>query len=236
MNRDEGRRRRLLQVASAAAFLAIAGAAVAIVLVSANSGSGGDTQLEGVAAVRSELQGIPQHGLVLGQPGAKATLYEYGDLQCPVCKAVSERVLPPAIQSRVRSGAARIVFRNFAILGGESVTAGAAAIAAGHQDRGWSYVDLFYGNQGTEDSGYVDDAFLTAIARAAGVPDIARWNRERSSPEAAREVEATTAEAQGLGFTGTPSFAITGPSTEGVKTLGLPESPADLETAIDAAS
>ncbi len=229
------RRKRLLQVASAAVFLAVVAVAVVIV-VAGGSSSSGDTKLEDVGVVGTELKGIPQHGLVLGEPQAKVTLYEYGDLQCPVCKAFSEEIVPEVIDARVRGGEAKVDFRNYTIIGPESIPAGAAAIAAGMQGRGWNYVDLFYRNQGIEDSGYVTDAFMSEVARKAGVPDIARWNRDRKSPKVLEEVEATTAEAQKLGFTGTPSFAVEGPATNGVKTIGGAPSLDELESAIEAAN
>jgi protein-disulfide isomerase len=229
------RRRVLLQIGSAAAFLAIAAVAVLIV-VSANETSGGDTDLEDVGLVKRQLRGIPQNGLVLGRPSAKVTLYEFGDLQCPVCKAFSEGIVPEVIESKVRGGEAKLDFRNYTIIGQESVPAGAAALAAGRQGRGWSYVELFYRNQGREASGYVTNTFMSAIARGAGVSDIARWNRERKSAKTIEEVEATTAEAQRLGFTGTPSFAVAGPSTSGKKALGTPGDAGLLEEAIEDAA
>src|SRR5262249_46048751 len=73
----EERRKRLLQIGSAAVFLAIVVVAVLIV-VSASESSGGDTNLEDVGMVQRQLQGIPQAGLVLGDPKAKVTLFEYG--------------------------------------------------------------------------------------------------------------------------------------------------------------
>jgi len=228
------RRKRLLQIGSAAVFLAVV--AVAVLIVVSNSGSsGGDVNLEDVSAVKSQLSGIPQSGMVLGQPQAKVTLFEFGDLQCPVCKAFAEEVIPEVINSEVRGGTAKIDFRNFTIIGPESVPAGAAAIAAGMQGRGWSYLELFYRNQGPEASGYVTDAFMTEIARGAGVPNIAKWNEDRKSSKAISEVEATTAEAQNLGFTGTPSFAVEGPGTSGRETLGTPGSAESLEEAIESA-
>jgi protein-disulfide isomerase len=231
----EGRRRRLLQLGSAAVFLAIVAVAVLIV-VSQSQTSGGDTELEDTGLVAAQLHGIPQNGMTLGQPRAAVKLVEFGDLQCPVCKGFSEEVIPDVIDSEVRGGEARIEFRNYTIISEESIPAGAAAIAAGEQGRGWSYVELFYRNQGEEASGYVTPAFLTAIARGAGVADIARWNRERKSARVLAEVRRTTAEAQRLGFTGTPSFAVEGPATSGLKTLGTPGSAGAIEDAIDAAS
>jgi protein-disulfide isomerase len=231
----EERRKRLLQIASAAVFIAVVVVAVLIV-ISNNGGSGGDTNLEDVGLVKQNLQGIPQNGLALGDPKAKVTLYEFGDLQCPVCKAFSEQVVPEVIDSKVRSGEAKIEFRNFTIIGDQSVPAGAAAIAAGRQGRGWNYIELFYRNQGEEASGYVTDAFLTELARRAGVPDIARWNEERKDPKTVEEVEASTAEAERLDFTGTPSFAGEGPGTSGKNTLGTPGDAGLLEEAIEEAA
>jgi protein-disulfide isomerase len=234
MKTGERRRRILLQVGSAAVFLAIVAVAVLIV-VSANETSGGDANLEDVGLVKRELRGIPQKGLVLGDPRARVTLYEFGDLKCPVCKAFSEGIVPEVIDSKVRSGEAKLEFKNFTIIDQESVPAGAAAIAAGAQGRGWSFIELFYRNQGLETSHYVDDEFLTAIARGAGVPDIDAWNRTRESAATLAEIKRTSEEARELGFTGTPSFAVKGPAAGGIESLGTPGSAGTLEEAIEAA-
>lgn len=229
------RRKRLLQIGSAAAFLAIVAVAVLIV-VSQNQSSGGDTDLEDAGLVSRQLKGIPQNGMALGEERASVTLIEFGDLQCPVCKGFSEEIVPAVIESKVRSGEAKIEFRNYTIISEESTPAGAAAIAAARQGRGWNFIELFYRNQGTEASGYVTDEFLTEIARGAGVQDIARWNRDRESAGVLAEVRDTTAEAQRLGLTGTPSFAVEGPGTKGLETLGTPGSAGQIESSIDSAA
>jgi protein-disulfide isomerase len=229
------RRKRLLQIGSAAAFLVVA-VVLVLIVISANKTSGGDTNLEDVGLVAKQLKGIPQNGLVLGEPSAKVTLYEFGDLKCPVCKGFSEEIVPAVIDSKVRDGEAKIEFKNFTIIDEESTPAGAAAIAAGAQGRGWSFIELFYRNQGLETSSYVTDAFLTEIAKGAGVPDIAQWNKDRRSAKTVAEVEGTTREAEKLGFTGTPSFAVEGPGSNGLETLGTPGSAGALEEAIDVAA
>ncbi len=228
------RRRRLLQLASAAVFLAIAGVVVLIV-VNANKSSGGDaSNLQDAAEVDRALAGIPQNGMLLGDPNAPVTLIEFGDLKCPVCAAFSEEIIPAVIDSKVRDGAARIEFRNFTIIDEQSGPAGAAALAAGEQGRGWNFLEIFYRNQGIETAPYADDRFLTAVAGAAGVEDIARWNRERRSARLDGEVEATTEEAPQLGFTGTPSFAVESANGK-LEPLGTPGSAGELESAIDSA-
>jgi protein-disulfide isomerase len=227
------RRQRMVKLASAGAFLALVVVAVLIVVSSGNSGGGDSGNIVEAKKVDKLLAGIPQKGMVLGDPSAKVKVLEFGDLQCPFCKGYSEEVLPQVIESRVRGGGAKLDFRNYTIIGPQSKPAGAAAIAAGEQGRGWNFVELFYRNQGTEDSGYADDEFLTAIAKAAGVPNISEWNRARKSQAALARVEATSAEAQELGFTGTPSFALEGPRAQGVETIATPESADALESAIE---
>jgi protein-disulfide isomerase len=235
---DAGERRmRLLQFGAGAVFLAIVVVVVLIVVNSSSSNSGGDaTNLKEVAAVDSLVSGIAQEDMVLGDPKAKVELIEYGDLQCPVCKAYSEELLPEVIDNQVKNGEAKLTFRNFTIIGPQSVPAGAAALAAGAQRRGWNYLELFYRNQGKENSGYADDEFLTAVAKAAGVKDIAKWEKDRESDKITGEVTKTTEDAQKFGFTGTPSFAIKGPHSNGTELLGTPNNVEEFEEAIEKAS
>jgi len=231
---DAGERRtRLMQLAAGAAFLAVAVVLVLIVVNSSSSGSGGDTKLEGAAEVNQRLAGIPQEGMVLGDPKAPVEVVEFADLQCPYCKAFTEEALPPIIENQVKNGEVKLAFHNFTIIGEQSLPAGAAALAAGAQRRGWNFVELFYRNQGAEASGYADDAFLEAVAKGAGIKDLGKWNAERDKFTA--EVEETTAEAERLGFNGTPSIAIRGPKTDGLEAIETPGSTGDLEAAIEAA-
>lgn len=231
----DSRREQLLRLAAGAAFL-VAAVVLVLIVINASSGEGGDTELEGVAEAGSHLRGIPQRALVLGDPRAPVELVEYGDLQCPVCKGFAEEVLPPIIDNQVKKGEAKLVFRNFTIIGEESIDAATAAVAAGRQGRGWTFIELFYENQGRENGGYVTDEFLEAIAKAAGVKDLKRWNEDRKSQAVLGQVEATTNEAQSLGLTGTPSFAVKGPKTKGLEVLGTPSSAGALEESIEAAS
>jgi protein-disulfide isomerase len=225
------RRRQLLQLAAGAAFLVLA--VVLVLIVVNSSSSGGDTNIDEAAEVDRLLAGIPQQGMLLGDPKAPVHLIEFGDLQCPVCAGFSEEILPPIIENQVKNGEATIEFRNLTIIGPESIPAGAAALAAGEQNRGWNYLDTFYRNQGQERSGYVTDEFMEAVAKASGVKNLAIWNQDRR--KLTGEVEKTTAEAEKLGYHGTPSFAIEGPGAEGLELIGTPESTGALEEAIEAA-
>jgi protein-disulfide isomerase len=227
------RRQRLLQMAAGAAFLVLA-VVLVLIVVSSSGGSGGGTTIEDAAEVNRALSGIPQDGMFLGDRKAPVELVEFGDLQCPVCAGYAKEILPPIIENQVKKGEVKIDFRNLTIISEESIPAGAATLAAGEQGRGWNYLELFYGNQGEERSGYVTDEFMEAVAKAAGVKNLAKWNQDRK--QLTGEVEKTTAEAQELGFSGTPSFAIEGPGTKGLEPLGTPGSTGALEEAIAAAS
>lgn len=226
-------RTRVMQLAAAAVFLVIVVVAVLIVVNGSSSSSGGDaSNLTEIKEVDSLVHGIPQSKMVLGNAKAPVELIEYGDLQCPVCKAYSEEVLPTVIENQIKKGEAKLIFRNFTIIGPQSPAAGAATIAAGMQGRGWNYLELFYRNQGEEDSGYATDEFLEAIAKGAGVKNIAQWNKDRKSKPVKEEVSRTTSQAERLGFTGTPSFAIEGPKSNGLELLGTPGGSEVLEEAI----
>jgi protein-disulfide isomerase len=232
---EANRRTRLLRLSAGIAFLAVAAVVVLIVVNAASNDGSGDTDLEGVGAANRLLDRIPQHQLILGDLGAPVELREYGDLQCPFCKAYSEQILPPIIEGQVRKGEVALAFRDFPINGDESVFAAVAALAAGEQQRGWNFIEIFYRNQGKERSGYVTEEFLEAVAKAAGVKDLPQWNkdRKRRTEDLESSIKLDSQEAKQLGFTGTPSFSIRGPGTnESYKPLGTPESTAELEEAI----
>jgi protein-disulfide isomerase len=232
------RRTRLLQLSAAGVFLAIIVVVVVIIVAgSGGSSSGGDaSKVEHTAEVAKIVEGIPQNKLVLGKASAPTTLIMYGDLQCPICKEYVEEILPEIISTDVKSGKVKLIYRDFIIISEESIPAGEAAIAAGEQGRGWTFIETFYRNQGEERSGYVTEEFLESIGNASGIPEVAKWNEERTSGKFTKQVKETTSQAEKLGFTGTPSFAIEGPSSEGLELLGTPGSTEAIEEAIEKAS
>jgi protein-disulfide isomerase len=209
------RRKRLVQYGALAGLLAVVVVA-ALIIASQNNGGGSGAGAGGdvadVSLVDKQLQGLPQNGLVLGDPKAKVSVIEFGDLQCPVCKEFSFQVAPDVISQVVRKGQANYEFRPWDIIGPQSPIASKAAYAAGEQGRGWSFIELFYRNQGTENSGYVTDSFLTSIAKGAGVKDLGKWNSDRSDNSKWDPLlSKNDSEAKSLGFSGTPSILVEGP-------------------------
>lgn len=231
------RRTRLLQFAAGGVFLAIIVVVVVIIVASGGSSSGGDaSNLVEKPQVEKLLAGLPQNGTTLGKASAPVKLYEYGDLQCPICKDYSEEILPEVIENQVKNGKASITFRNFIIIGPQSIPAGEAALAAGAQGKGWSFIETWYRNQGEENSGYATDEFIESMAKYVGVPNLAKWKQEWSSKKYKQQVENTTEQAQNMGFEGTPSFAIKGPKSNGIELLGTPGSTEAIEEAIKKAA
>jgi protein-disulfide isomerase len=220
------RRTRLLQLSAGGVFLAIIVVVVIIIVAGNSSNSGGNPdKVEHIAEVEKTVKGIPQEKLTLGKSTAPTTLYMYGDLQCPICKEYVEEILPEIISTEVKSGKVKLTYRDFIIISEESIPAGEAAYAAGEQGKGWSFIETFYRNQGEERSGYVTEEFIESIAEGAGVADMAKFNEERKSGKFKKEVEKTTEQAGStFGFTGTPSFAVEGPSSNGIELLGTPGS------------
>jgi protein-disulfide isomerase len=227
-------RKRRVQYLTIAAFAAVA-VIVALIVISQSGGSdndGGSTpsNVAGADQVDAELQGIPQEGQTLGDANAPVTITEFGDPQCPVCRAFAEQIAPQLIASEVKTGSAKYLYEPFIIIGPDSKPAMKAALAAGEQNRFWNYLQLFYANQGEENSGYVTDGFLTSIAKGAGVKDIDAWDRSRNDAKWDAVLQRGTSQAEALGFNGTPSIAVHGPN--GSKTLsgfGLDEIQAAIQ-------
>jgi protein-disulfide isomerase len=192
----------------------IGGAVVVLVIaiaINQSGNKGGDaSNIAGASEVDASLSGIPQSGLVLGKRKAPVKIIEFGDLQCPACKQFADSELGKVVNDLVKPGKATLEFKNFTIIGPQSVNAAKGSLAASEQGRYWQFVELFYRNQGTENSGYVTNGFMEAVAKAAGVTDIGKWNDDLDKPAWNAELDAVQKEAARLGFSSTPSFQIEG--------------------------
>ena len=231
-------RKRRIQYLILAGFAAVA-VIVALIVISQSGGddnSSPPSNVTGVAQVDADLNGIPQSGQVLGDSAAPVTVIEYGDPQCSSCKFFSENVGPQLISAEVRPGKVKYQFQPFLIIGPDSKPAMKAALAAGVQNRLWQFLQLFYLNQGGENSGYVTDSFLTGIAKGAGVPDINKWNTDRNDSKWDAIIQQGSSQADSFGFTGTPSILVQGPN--GQKAIGGGTIPtlAEIQSAIQQVS
>jgi protein-disulfide isomerase len=172
-------------------------------------------------AVEARFAGIPQGGMALGAPSAPVTLVEFGDLQCPFCQRYALRVLPALLDRYVRPGRVRLEFRAVALLGPDSARAARAAMGAAEQDRLWQFIDLFYVNQGRENTGYVTDRFLRSIARGVRGLDPVRALRSSGGPSVTTQLAENLALARRWAIPGTPTFLV-GPTGGRMSRLVLP--------------
>jgi protein-disulfide isomerase len=200
------RKRRIWQVG---ATLAVAIVVVIIALaVSSSGGSGGKKPSRGDTRSTTNLfNGIAQSGITLGNPQAKVTVYEFADLQCPFCRQYTESVFPDLVNKYVKPGKVKMVWRNLTFIGPDSITAARAASASGAQNKLWDFADLFYKNQGTENTGYVTDKFIENIAKSADV-DVAKMKADQSAPFVEQQLGEAQQQAQEFQINSTPSFLI----------------------------
>ena len=179
----------------------------AALLVTAGAASGA-TKIVGAASVNKMLRGVPQQGIELGKPNAPLTLVEIVEPQCPGCASWAHDELPGVISRYIRSGKVRIEYRGVSFLGSDSDSLLALAQAAGEQKKLWNFVELAYANQGAEGSGYADQAYLTAVAKAVRGLNVKKAFAGMSSSV----VSARIAQAQALfdqyGINSTPSLLI----------------------------
>jgi protein-disulfide isomerase len=214
--RAERRRRLLLQLGAVVAVAAVViGGLIFLSQKKDKPNASSGAAVAGVADARAMLRGIPQAGTRLGDPKAPVVLTEFADLQCPFCRDYALDVLPQIIERYVRTGRLRLELRLRRFIGPDSDVAGRAAQAAATRDRMWDFIDLFYRNQGQENSGYVTDAFLSRIATAAGVPAslVVKGNTTAAALE--KPIEMAESEAQAAGLESTPSFLIGPTAGEG---------------------
>lgn len=193
----------------------------------------GVEQLAGVEETAALLKGVDQHGFTIGDPKAPVTLLEYVDLQCPYCKQHQLDVQPALVNELVRTGEAQISFVPLAFLGEQSVDARNVLLRLARKSRAWEFVNLFYWNQGVENSGYVTPEFLKQLV--AGVPGTTAADASpKADPEDAQLAGAADALGQAVltkHESGTPGFSV-GPTNGAPATyrwipLYQGESPAD---------
>lgn len=190
-----------------------------------------------VREVNDLLAGISQSGNALGSPGAPVTLQYFGDLECPICRRFTLGALPAIIDRWVRHGKLRIEY-----LALETATREpeafkqqqVAALAAGTQDKMWNYVEIFYHEQGAEDTGYVNETYLRDLAQQVPGLQLAKWDKARSDPTFNEEINRDAEIATVDGMTGTPTFLIghTGGATERLEFSSLSD-PRSFDEAVE---
>lgn len=245
----QAQRTRRIQIFGGAIVIAVIVIVVAIVISSGGAPKQvvpGKPDPTAEAQVRGLLTGIPQSGNTLGNPNAKVTITEYGDLECSVCDVFAT---PPSftnpeneagsgwednlIKTYVRPGKAKFVYRSLETASGSNPDQNAfaqqqiAAEAAGLQNKEWDFVELMYNQQGAEGTNYVTESYLQGIAHEIPGLNFQKWMADRKL--ASLKTQLTKDEQQGTNADGgpsnvsTPTVVIAGPKGSAAPLIGLPQ-------------
>ncbi len=124
----------------------------------------------------------------------------------------------------IMTGKARLIYRNFAVIGAESESAAQAALCAADQNKFWDYAYTLFTHQGSENSGAFSVAHLKQFAAQLGL-NAGAFNTCLDSNKYAATVAQQRTQGQQRGVSGTPTFFINGQKYEG-------EIPADQLSAL----
>jgi protein-disulfide isomerase len=239
----ERRDRRLRMVGG----VVLAAIAVVAVLVAVSSGGGNKAAPKptsaaaksSAASVKSLLAGIPQSGARLGNPKAPVTMTYFGDLECPVCQAFTlgndGGGWPKLVSNEVRQGKVQVVYKAFETATHDPTvfkTQQVAALAAGMQNKFWNFAELFYHEQGTEDTNYVTESYLQGLATQIPGLNLTKWEADRNAGSLGTQVLADGQAGTTLGVTGTPTLVFKGPTGKQSSPSASIPSYSDLQQAI----
>lgn len=198
--------------------------------------------LTGSTDVRSLFKGIPESGLILGNPKAPATLTEFIDLQCPVCKDFETTQMPTLIQKYVRTGKLNIRMEPWEILDqpggpGDSARGQAATIAASLQNKGFQFAQLLYDNQppNSEGTGWLNEDEVGFAASSVDGMDTQRLMADQSAAQIKNTISDVSSTASAQNFSATPTLLLNHKGRKAhVVSQGLPDA-ATLRSQIEAA-
>jgi protein-disulfide isomerase len=160
-------------------------------------GEAHDKASAALAARRHEVFDDPD-APVAGNPKGNASLVEFFDYRCPYCKQVE-----PSLDALLNEDRQlRFVYKEFPVLGPESVNAARAALAARKQDK---YDAMHHALMALK--GQIDEAALYRVASSVGL-DVERLKRDMTAPDIDRMLKANIALAGALDIRGTPGFVI----------------------------
>lgn len=135
---------------------------------------------------------------VIGNPKGDVTIVEFFDYQCPYCKKMTQ----PLYDALAKDGKLRVVFKEWPVLGPESVIAAKASLAAQKQGK---YREFHTALMDTK--GRLSETMVMSIAEKTGL-DIKRLKKDMEASEIQDELKQNHALAAALELEGTPAFVI----------------------------
>jgi len=100
----------------------------------------------GVTAQNAETKnvGVSSSDVVLGDPNAPVTIVEFGDYQCPFCARFFKEIQGKITDNYIKTGKAKMIYKELAFLGQESEAAALAASCAKEQGKFWQFHDAIF--------------------------------------------------------------------------------------------
>lgn len=156
------------------------------------------------------------HFPVKGKDGAKVTIVEFADFQCPFCERFFKETEAQILKDYVDTGKAKFAFRSYAFLGQESTFASEAAECANEQNKFWEYHDYLYTHQGSENSGAFTKDKLEGFAGEVGL-NADQFKTCLETDKYAQKVKDDLSEGQKAGVNGTPATFVNGQLISGAQ-------------------
>lgn len=169
-------------------------------------------------AIGDLIRNIKQDSPRIGNRGAKVTMVEFEDFQCPFCRKFEEDIFPSIKKEYIDTGRVLFIHEDLAFLGPESNIAAEAAHCANEQGKFWEYRAYLYHNQARENSSSLTDNKLKAIAGTLGL-NTDGFNACYDSHKYKSIVTSQTEFAGSYGITATPTFVINGQIIKGAQPL-----------------
>ncbi|MBI5742779.1 MAG: DsbA family protein [Candidatus Niyogibacteria bacterium] len=170
------------------------------------------------AVNNDEALAVQSDDRVLGNPSAPVTIIEYADFQCPFCGRFESTTVGQLKEKYVKTGQAKIIYRDFAFLGPESVESAEAARCANEQGKFWDFHDYLYAHQNGENQGAFAAMNLKKFAGALKL-DQAKFDSCLDDHKYKSAVEASLKTGQALGVTGTPTTFVNGQEIVGAQPI-----------------
>ena len=143
----------------------------------------------------------------LGNPNASITLVEFGDYQCHYCHVFFESIEGKIMKNYIETGKVKMIFKDYNIIGKDSVKASQGAHCANDQGLFWEYHDILYSNWTGENNGWASGANLANYAQDIGL-EMNQWTDCMSQQKHSKTILDSNEDAKKLQLTGTPAFFV----------------------------
>ena len=156
---------------------------------------------------------------ILGDKNAPITLVEFGDYQCFFCNKFFHETEEKIMNEYVRTGKVKIIFKDYTIIGPDSITAAHGSHCADEQGSFWDYHNILYENWNGENNGWASPENIVWFARDLDL-DIDQFTECMQEKRHQSKIIASGQDASTLGLTGTPAFFVIGKDNQVSKIQG----------------